>query len=89
MTTESTMYERNLVALTRERLRRAAPTLQAELIAGHYARNALLALQLMAAINNRPYGGDPTGVIAHMHEQLKKNHLHDLGIALEWLEEPR
>lgn len=68
------------------------PERQAEAIASHYCCHALVAKQLLEAIElaklhytHRGFDNcNLTELIAQLTEQLKEGHLRDLGIELKW-----
>ena len=81
--------ERYEMARTYERLWEC-PEEQAEAIGRHYAAHAKIAMELLKLIELRRYATDTTNAnadaaIAYLVEQIKRNHRHDLGMALEWV----
>lgn len=79
-------YEKAASELARLRLLKY-PSEQAETIAKHYVAHAVLALDLLKMIEARRQSDEPGNLdwaIAYSLEQIKRNHLHDFGIALEW-----
>ena len=65
------------------------PTVQAEIIATHYAKNAKQAAAALELLKYRdplnPSGNTSIDqVIAIIMSELKRSHIEDLGIPLEW-----
>lgn len=95
-TASSIRYQQALVSLAQRRLR-GRPLQQAEAIAKHYAAHATLAINLLHLIEAQREAaqqdsGTPAAIdaaanayIAYHVEEIKRNHLHDFGIELEWL----
>ena len=62
------------------------PHAQAEAIAQHYLSHLCIAKQLEKVLSIARYDRSPEvmGVIEYEIALIKTNHIHDLGIALEW-----
>lgn len=78
--------DRITIDLARRRLVGSASE-QARAIAKHYVRHAMLAqtlARLLEAQCLRCAHPDAESLIQSMVNQIKRDHLHDFGIALEW-----
>jgi hypothetical protein len=86
-TATSIRHEQADRAIAYETLRRF-PEHQAEAIAKHYVAHAMVALQILKIIEVQRGALDTNPnidqVIQLLVNQIKANHRHDLGIALEW-----
>lgn len=86
--TPSALSVRYEMGLSYDRLR-SSPEAQAEAIGRHYAAHALLAQEILKLIELRKYSDDSTiadAAIAYCVAQIKRNHRHDFGIDLEWVD---
>jgi hypothetical protein len=79
-------YEMALTDMARGRLTQH-PHLQAEAIARHYTAHATIALQLLKMLECRRHTEtwpELERSIQMLVDEIKTNHRHDFGIALEW-----
>lgn len=70
---------------------RDCPDMQAEQIANHYTKLALLAMDLRKCVEIRRYADlhgwaldNADAMIARMVQEIKQQHWYDFGIPLEW-----
>ena len=90
MSSTAIRYEASAIALAYQSLCQCQDR-QAETIARHYIAHATLALNLLHLIEARRHSSDPVNLdaaIDHCVQQIKRNHMYDFGIELEWRQLP-